>query len=134
MRWASELDHTTPPTAGTPAPVLFVDDEASLREVVKAYLETRYLSVVTAANGLDALRIFMESHGIRVVITDEDMPGMNGHTLIREIRRIDPSVRVIIASANIPNDLQRDEAGVVCIWKPYLPSELTNAVQQMLAA
>lgn len=65
--------------------LLLVDDIKLNREVVKIALEQEF-EIYEASDGFEALQILEETHGIDMVITDIQMPGMNGLELIRKIR------------------------------------------------
>ena len=77
--------------------VLVVDDETSLRDFVRRNLEVRGYSVVTAANGLEALAIF-NTQIVSLVILDVMMPRMDGLETIRRIRQ-NSTIPIIILSA-----------------------------------
>jgi len=82
--------------AGT---ILVVDDEEMVRAVCVDLIEELGFQVLVAAGGEEALRIFREqSHGIALVLLDQVMPDMDGVAVLRELRRIRPDVRVLLAS------------------------------------
>lgn len=66
--------------------VLVVDDSRTIRNYLSSLLTQQYLNVVTANDGLQGLAE-LERHNITMVITDHDMPNMDGISMIREIRR-----------------------------------------------
>lgn len=65
--------------------ILLVDDEDTVRAVLRRTLEEAGLSVVTTSNGKDALELF-QAHKPRIVISDIKMPSMNGFELIHKIK------------------------------------------------
>ena len=76
--------------------ILVVDDEASIREVMRAALIEFGYRVITAARGAEALRIFQERRReIQLVMTDMMMPEMDGPTLVAALRVINPAVRIV---------------------------------------
>ncbi len=75
--------------------VLVVDDEASIRNVVRTYLEYHGLTVKDAPDGDAALGI-IERENFDVVLSDIMMPKMDGLTLAGEIQKIQPGVMVIL--------------------------------------
>ncbi|MEJ2705994.1 MAG: response regulator transcription factor [Anaerolineales bacterium] len=77
--------------------VLVVDDEKSLRDFVRRNLEVRGFTVITAANGLEALAIF-NTQNVDLVILDVMMPRMDGLETIRRIRQ-NSLVPIIVLSA-----------------------------------
>jgi signal transduction histidine kinase/CheY-like chemotaxis protein len=79
--------------------VLVVDDEAAVREIVKATLESYGYSVVTAKDGTEAVARFVEHQkDVQVLFTDMQMPNMDGMATIRVLRNLQPDLRVIAAS------------------------------------
>jgi len=68
--------------------ILIVDDSSSARSLIKSILSSYLFQVVTAANGQEALGILQQDVGIRLVITDNEMPGMNGVELTGNIRTL----------------------------------------------
>jgi CheY-like chemotaxis protein len=119
------------------ATILVVDDEPELRDLIKTCLEIEGFDVITAANGLDGLQRYKEHKDqVQVVVTDLDMPAMNGSDMIREIFGITPAMKVIVASGNeahLAQTLQRWES-TSCLPKPYSARELANAVRSLLEA
>ena len=116
--------------------VLVVDDEASIRQVTRQTLEAFGYQVLLASNGSEAVSMFQE-HGekIAVVLTDMMMPVMDGTSTIRELRRINPSVRIIGASGikseiglpTAPNDALSD-----FLTKPYTAEVLLKTMKRIL--
>jgi len=67
--------------------ILVVDDSRSMRMALMRFLTTRRYKVVEAENGTDALKALANRSDIKLVITDNEMPGMDGFSLVREIRK-----------------------------------------------
>jgi len=112
--------------------VLMVDDEPAICNLMKEFLEFEGFDVITAGNGLDGLRRYQENHDrVQVVITDLDMPAMNGAEMLREIFQMTPAMKVIVASGRRPShsDLQVESSSTSCLQKPYSPRELAEAVR-----
>jgi PAS domain S-box-containing protein len=81
--------------------ILIVDDEEALLELTKTMLETFGYRVATAKNGLQGVARFKELESeIKLVITDTDMPHMDGVTLISTIQKLKPDSRFILASGS----------------------------------
>ena len=79
--------------------VLVVDDKASVRQITQQTLEVFGYGVVIATDGTDAVVTYARrGHEIAVVLTDMMMPKMDGASTIRVLRKMDPAVRIIIAS------------------------------------
>jgi CheY-like chemotaxis protein len=81
---------------------LVVDDESSLRFAVRGILEHVGMDVVEAANGREALAL-LEASAFQLVVTDVQMPLMDGLELLRAIRqRPEPQPKVVVMSARAP--------------------------------
>ncbi|MBT3219254.1 MAG: PAS domain S-box protein, partial [Proteobacteria bacterium] len=79
--------------------VLVIDDEEVVREMARMVLEEAGFSVLEAANGRRGIEVFKEHvDQIRAVLLDMTMPVMGGPETLRELRRIDRSVRVGVSS------------------------------------
>ena len=82
-----------------PRTVLVVDDEAPVLEALADCLSLSGADALTASDGQQAVAVFAERHAeIGLVILDVLMPVMNGGVALRELRRIDPTVPVVLAS------------------------------------
>ena len=81
--------------------ILFVEDEDALREFVREILENKGYMVLTAPEGVEGLRIFnLFRDTINLVISDNEMPRMNGVELIRQIKTLSPKTKTIFATGN----------------------------------
>lgn len=79
--------------------ILVVEDDPGLREAVAIYLKTQGHNVIQAPEGKEALKALAKTDNVHLVIADLMMPGMNGQTLIQEIRRRQYDFPIIILSA-----------------------------------
>jgi PAS domain S-box-containing protein len=84
--------------------ILVVDDEAGIRKVLGIALSDIGYKVFTAENGEQALMVFRKTHP-RIVLTDIKMPGMDGITLLKEIKKEKPDTEVIMISGHGDMDL-----------------------------
>jgi CheY-like chemotaxis protein len=117
--------------------VYFIDDSATMREVIKIAFRRESLNVVTCADAASALAQF-EMNPPDVVITDVIMPDQDGYSVCTQIRR-DPefgSVPVVLMSG-VVNKTVADKAVSVgadeLIRKPFQPQELISRVKALLA-
>jgi PAS domain S-box-containing protein len=112
--------------AGERAPVLVVDDSLTVREELRAELERAGLSVVTAADGEEGLRVAADRRPAAVVV-DGSMPGMDGAAFIRQLR-LDPALRttpcILLTASRSVGELRALDAGA----DAYLRKEEGNAV------
>ena len=75
--------------------ILCVDDEQEIRELITELLETKGYRVVTAADGEDALEK-MKHDSFDLFLIDMSMPRMDGMTLLKEIKKVQPLAVVIV--------------------------------------
>ena len=88
--------------------VLYVEDEDMMRESVVMLLKRRFKQVFVAANGLEAVNIYKAEHP-DVVITDLQMPVMDGMELARQIRALGNTPIVVVSAFNDKERLQREK-------------------------
>ena len=116
--------------------VLLVDDERAIRNIGQEILSRKGYRTITAENGEEALAIYREKAvDIDLVVLDISMPGMGGHKCLQELLRINPEVKVIIASgysrdAQLKGRLEPVVAGYVA--KPFKMAELQKKVREVL--
>ncbi len=126
----------TPVTSGLSGTILIVDDEPQIRLLAKTVLEGAFLTVLTAANGGEALRIFDENPGvISGVVLDLNMPEMSGAETLQELLRRRPNLPVILMSGHAEEavpDLPDPESRVAFLQKPYRTQELINTLAELL--
>jgi CheY-like chemotaxis protein len=116
--------------------VLVVDDEASIREIMRATLEAAGYQVLTASDGAEATALYAQKGGsIHAVIMDIMMPVMNGTAALNALHTLDPQVRAIVASGyqkkqtiDIPSFVK------AILAKPFTASTLLKTVRQALSA
>ena len=80
--------------------VLVVDDEADFRQLTTVWLESKGYSVISAANGKSAVQLVKEKKP-SIIFMDLRMPVMDGSETIKEIRRFNKNVPIIIISAYV---------------------------------
>ena len=124
---------TRAPRASNKHTVLVVDDEPLVRAGVTRMLERLGYSVLGAANGAEALRVFGTNPGIGLVILDMNMPVMNGAECFTKLRAI-TSVPVLIATGYaLDKDVQTIVArGAALIEKPFSSSALIVEIARLL--
>ncbi|MDD5723085.1 MAG: diguanylate cyclase [Syntrophales bacterium] len=79
--------------------ILIVDDDAFVREMLSQILESGDYRVVSAENGADALDQYHKDSGIDLIVSDMNMPGVNGLDLISSLRHAEQDVPIIILTA-----------------------------------
>ncbi len=123
------------PAFGTET-ILLVDDDDQIREMARQMVELGGYQVITARSGEEALEMYT-SHGadIALIILDLIMPGMGGNRCLEELLRIDPDVRVLVASGYSENGLSVAEKGAGArgfVGKPYDAKDILSAIRKVL--
>ena len=117
--------------------ILVVDDEAHVRSTASELLASLGFSVLTAANGEEALAVFGDHRGaIRLVLLDLTMPVMDGAQTLSALRSLDPDLPVILSSGYDARDTMRriEGARATFLQKPYRLSDLEDSVRSTLTA
>jgi signal transduction histidine kinase/ActR/RegA family two-component response regulator len=124
-------------TRGGDETILVIEDEASLRELVKELLEEKGYKVIEASSGVQALEMWRE-HGRQVdlVFTDIMMPGgMSGRQLGEKLLAERADLKIIYTSGYSLEIAGPDfvlEDGVEFLQKPYQPATLAKVVRECL--
>lgn len=111
------------------APVLVVEDEPGMRELIKAVLMRGGHEVVTVAGPHAALAVLNRQPAIALMLVDVVMPEMDGYDLMAEARKISPGVRAVFVSAFAP-DPARHPPGDGFLAKPFTSESLTDIVER----
>ncbi|MDO8271529.1 MAG: response regulator [Gammaproteobacteria bacterium] len=116
--------------------ILAVDDSNSLRQMVAFTLKQSGYEVVEAVNGTDGLQKARATQ-VDLVLTDVNMPGMDGITLVRELRSL-PTYRftpilVLTTEAGTEKKQEGRAAGATgWLVKPFSPDQLLATVKRVL--
>lgn len=118
------------------ASILAVDDSASMRRMVAHTLSNDGHDVKTAVDGEDALQI-AHSETFDAVVTDVNMPRMDGISLVRELRALEQfrftPVLILTTEAGPEKKQQGREAGATgWIVKPFVPDQLQATLRRVL--
>lgn len=110
--------------------ILVVDDEASIRELLRRILEPEGYTVALACDAVSALRAMAE-HGPQVVFIDVHMPGDDGLTLAAQIQERFPTAATVLATAD--RDIPQAESlrrGIIGhLVKPFLRDDVLRAAE-----
>jgi diguanylate cyclase (GGDEF)-like protein len=116
--------------------ILYAEDEAALREITLNILKGFTKKQFVAENGAQGLELFKENESeIDLIITDVNMPIMNGLEMIREIKKINPNIPIIVATAfsNTEYLLEAIDIGVdKYVLKPIDMKKLLQLMSQSL--
>lgn len=131
----AEQSHRAQPARGGSETILLVEDDAQVRSVARQVLERHGYSVLEAASGTDALRLYEAGPPIHLVVTDMVMPGgVSGVQLARRLRALRPGVPFVFLSG-YSTELGMATAGPdegVFLQKPFSQDQLLAAVRKAL--
>jgi two-component system, chemotaxis family, chemotaxis protein CheY len=116
--------------------ILTVDDSASMRQMVRFTLETAGYQVLQAEDGVEALELARTTDA-DLVLTDINMPRMDGITLVRELRalknyRFVPMLMLTTESAQDTKQRGKEAGATGWIVKPFNPEQLLATIARVL--
>jgi two-component system cell cycle sensor histidine kinase/response regulator CckA len=122
--------------AGGSETVLLVEDEESVRQLVRDTLAAKGYKVIEAANGEAGLKVSSEYAGtIEVLITDVVMPGMGGRELAKRVSAARPNIKVLFLSGYTEDAIIHEgvlEPGTAFLQKPFTLQMLSRKVREVL--
>jgi two-component system response regulator (stage 0 sporulation protein F) len=114
--------------------ILVVDDDPEICHLIEQILKREGYQVDVSFSGIEALQM-IRSFNYHLLLTDLEMPGVDGLELARKAKKQDPEIRVIMVAGNtaIDTTVQSLRHGVdIYITKPFNIFELKKAVKQTL--
>ena len=129
---------TTPDTAcGGSETILLVEDEESVRQLVRDTLAARGYKVIEGENGEAGMTAAARHNGkIDLVITDVVMPGMGGREMVKQLAAERPGTKVLYLSGYTEDAIISDgsiESGTAFLQKPFTLQNLTRKVREVLS-
>lgn len=125
-----------PPPSGGTETVLVAEDDPHVRTLVESILKQAGYEIILAEDGQYAVEKFRANpEEIRLVIMDIVMPRKNGMEALREIKLLQPDVKVLFCSGYTADFIQSRgglDENAELIMKPVMPSELLRKVREML--
>jgi signal transduction histidine kinase/sensor domain CHASE-containing protein/CheY-like chemotaxis protein len=141
-RVMSEIERLAPETdtknlAKGSETILFVEDEQSVRELVRGYLCDSGYTVLEAPDGTEALKVASAHDGtIHMLITDVVMPHLSGPELAAQIGALRPELKVLFVSGYTDDTVFRHgvlEGGVAYLQKPFNLKALAHKIREVLS-
>ena len=138
--WASEPEpshsQVEPASAPSPGTVLLVDDNGEIRRAIRHMLEREAWHVIDVGHPMQALRALEQlSNPIDVLVSDVNMPDMNGRELAQRARELRPGLRVLMISGYADEEIiigQLFEEGVMFLQKPFSPDRLLKTMRNLV--
>jgi two-component system, cell cycle sensor histidine kinase and response regulator CckA len=113
------------------ATILLIDDEQAIRQLVGSILRSAGHDVVTASNGLEGIALYRSSPDrFKLVLTDLQMPTMNGHQFVKLARETSACVKIICMSGFTSEPVPADTE---FLQKPFSATALRVCVDKLLA-
>ena len=118
--------------------ILAVDDSASMRQMVSYTLRSAGYEVVEAADGLEALE-YARDNAVDLVLTDVNMPRMDGITLVSELRGLETyrlTPLLLLTTESSPERKQQGKQAGATGWmvKPFNPDQLLATLERVLGS
>ena len=116
--------------------ILLVEDEEGLRMLNARGLTSRGYTVHQAGNGVEAIEVLEKQGHVDLVVSDVVMPEMDGPTLLKELRRRDPNVKVIFVSGYAEEAFQKnlpEQEQYEFLAKPFTLKQLVTKVKETMA-
>lgn len=109
---------------------LYVEDEEIVRDILGMFLRRRFKDLYEAENGLDGLEMF-KKYSPDIIITDIEMPIMNGLEMIKEIKELDESKPIIIVTA-FKDEAHKTHLADEIIHKPINNRDLLEKIYNLV--
>jgi len=116
-----------------PSSVLLVEDNDAVRNSLAGLLESHGVTVHTAADGLDALRMADKLEGVELVLLDIGMPGLGGEEVLQRLKHRHPDLGVLMMSGFAREEKVQaclDAGAMGFVSKPFRLSELCLALEE----
>jgi len=116
--------------------ILLVEDEEGLRALNARGLSSRGYTVLEAGNGVEAIEVLEREGSVDLVVSDVVMPEMDGPTLLKEMRRRNPDLKMIFVSGYAEDAFQKslpDGEKFSFLPKPFTLKQLVAAVKETMA-
>jgi two-component system, cell cycle sensor histidine kinase and response regulator CckA len=113
--------------------ILLAEDEAVVRNLVRLMLAREGYAVLTANDGQEALEVceyFKDP--IHLLLTDVQMPRMDGLTLAEKIRDQRPDTKIVVMSGDTRMTILKENTPDAFLRKPFIPPTLLQCVQKVL--
>jgi len=115
--------------------ILVVDDEKAIRDVLSKFLSVLGFQVTIASNGNDGLHLFLKN-SFDLVVTDLQMPGIDGLTLASHIKDTSPKTPVVLLTGEdkkVVMEKIKESCVDSVLFKPFRLENFKGTIQKMLA-
>ena len=116
--------------------LLIIDDDKNILAVLSKFLRKKKYTVITASNGLEAMKLFeSEDKDFDLIITDLVMPYITGVGVISIVKQQRPEIPIIAITGwgEHPEALATESQADLVLKKPFVLSELDNLISKLLS-
>lgn len=114
--------------------ILVVDDSEYMRGVISSFLDLEDFKYLQAKDGVEALTVF-NANSFDLIITDINMPRMNGITLIKEIRKLNATIPIIVLTTESAESMQKEallQGANGWLTKPFNAPNLMELIEGLM--
>jgi two-component system cell cycle sensor histidine kinase/response regulator CckA len=130
IRWSRVAEEETFGGAET---ILFVEDEAFVRDVTCEVLQSAGYRVLTAKNAAEAMRLYSQSGGeVELLLSDVVLPGETGRALACKLRRENPLIKILLVTGYAEQMGLRQAEPEELLAKPFSTETLLRRMRQLL--
>lgn len=113
--------------------ILIAEDDVTIRILVNAMLNKEGYGTLPVANGEEALKVCSKfPDTIHLLLTNVTMPKMDGLTLVEEIVKVRPDLKIIVMSGQMDAAILSGNRPDAFLHKPFVPPTLLKAIRQVL--
>ena len=112
--------------------VVYVEDELEVRKQIAIYLQRRVKSLHEASNGEEGLEL-VKQYDPEVIVTDIEMPVMNGLDMIKKIRELYDDKKKVIVITGYMDDEHHTDLADAYLYKPINLSRLVATIEELLS-
>ena len=116
--------------------ILVIEDEELLLDLLKEMLEGEGYRVITSSDGQQAVDLYRtEKDSVSLVLSDMGLPTMGGWEVLRQLKTINPHVKVILSSGFVDSKVRQDmisSGAKDFIQKPYMPDIVIRQIRESI--
>jgi CheY-like chemotaxis protein len=115
--------------------ILVVEDDAIVRNLVLLMLSKEGYAVLSANDGQEALEICEKfKDPIHLILTDIDMPRMDGLELAERLRKQRPEIKIVVMSGQTVVTIREENVHDAFLRKPFIPPTILDCIQRVLTS
>ncbi len=119
--------------------ILIVDDSESMRNLVRFVIEDAGYEVIEATDAAQAIKLSQQHQDIKIIISDLNMPGMDGITMTKEIKlnhhyKKTPVIMLTTESSDVRKEMGKEAGILAWVTKPVSPERLVNVIKKLVSS